>query len=229
MKVSWIKASLAGAALLPLAGSPASAAVMVATFTGTVASGTDASGWFGAAGADLTGDAFSITYTYDTSRGYESTVPGSSDSVVYVPANPITNIAISVNSIDHNLVTPSGDGLISVGFLGGYLNPRVQFQYTPPGSEWIVQDEGALSSPLTSLSQNFSGAITTVANQSLFSEGPTYGVGNVFLADQTLSITNISAGVPEPATWAVMMIGLGGIGAAMRSARRRNGSEGVPA
>ena len=37
----------------------------------------------------------------------------------------------------------------------------------------------------------------------------------------SFEIASISAGVPEPAAWALMLVGVGGIGAAMRSRRRQ--------
>jgi hypothetical protein len=40
------------------------------------------------------------------------------------------------------------------------------------------------------------------------------------------SIRDVVFSVPEPATWAMMMIGIGGIGAAMRSRRRAAGAVG---
>jgi hypothetical protein len=64
---------------------------------------------------------------------------------------------------------------------------------------------------------------------------PTLGAGNhsieVFYADREnvaahlqltlLSDITINPGVPEPATWAMMLMGFGGLGAAIRSKRRR--------
>jgi hypothetical protein len=35
-----------------------------------------------------------------------------------------------------------------------------------------------------------------------------------------LTINNVNPGIPEPATWAMMLVGFGGLGAALRSARR---------
>ena len=43
-----------------------------------------------------------------------------------------------------------------------------------------------------------------------------------------LGTFNISA-IPEPATWAVMLLGIAFIGAAMRTARRRDGMSGAAA
>jgi hypothetical protein len=46
-----------------------SAQVVQETYTGTIASGTDALGYFGPAGADLTGQSFTATFLFDTSLG----------------------------------------------------------------------------------------------------------------------------------------------------------------
>ena len=35
-----------------------------------------------------------------------------------------------------------------------------------------------------------------------------------------LSVTSSTGGVPEPATWALMLLGFGGLGTALRSRRR---------
>lgn len=47
--------------------------------------------------------------------------------------------------------------------------------------------------------------------------------------DGTLTVTAMSGGVPEPATWAMLQLGLGAVGAAMRTARRRMGAAAVAA
>ncbi len=47
----------------------------------------------------------------------------------------------------------------------------------------------------------------------------TYGYGQP-LGSPFLAAATVAAGVPEPATWAMMLVGLGGLGAAMRSRRK---------
>ena len=64
----------AWAALWPVAGG---AATMNAVYTGTVGSGFDAAGLFGAPGTDLAGTPFTLTFSYDTDTGFRDTsVPG---------------------------------------------------------------------------------------------------------------------------------------------------------
>ena len=50
--------------------------------------------------------------------------------------------------------------------------------------------------------------------------GPVNGGNNVIYSDPLVSGTFGVAGVPEPATWALMMIGFGGLGAMLRGAKR---------
>lgn len=56
----------------------------------------------------------------------------------------------------------------------------------------------------------------------VFSAG-TFNLTNPFFSDQnsTLVISEQVAAVPEPATWALMLLGFGFVGGALRSAKRR--------
>jgi hypothetical protein len=65
------------AACALLAAGPASAAVMVATYVGTVSGGLDYGDVFGlGAGASLAGQVFTETFTYDTQAGIDDGDPG---------------------------------------------------------------------------------------------------------------------------------------------------------
>lgn len=47
------------------------------------------------------------------------------------------------------------------------------------------------------------------------------GTGNNYIDFYNVSSATFSASVPEPATWAMMLVGFGGLGAAMRSRRKQ--------
>lgn len=61
--------TMAALAAIAFASGAASAKVYTITFTGFLGSGTDTSGVFGTAGADLTHDAYTAAFRYDTSLG----------------------------------------------------------------------------------------------------------------------------------------------------------------
>jgi hypothetical protein len=61
--------SASAIALALVISGPAAAATIVAQFTGAITSGVDDNGFFGAAGADLTGDPVTATFTVDTQNG----------------------------------------------------------------------------------------------------------------------------------------------------------------
>jgi hypothetical protein len=56
-------------------------------------------------------------------------------------------------------------------------------------------------------------------SQLVFAELPNASVGDVTTAIQSVTL---SGGVPEPAAWGLMIVGLGAIGSAMRSAKRNS-------
>ena len=63
--------------------------------------------------------------------------------------------------------------------------------------------------------QSFS--FSTAGIKSVSFSGPGFGVDNFAFAD----VTGPTAPVPEPATWAMMLLGFGFVGSAMRSVKRR--------
>ncbi|MFN0116350.1 MAG: hypothetical protein ACKVPY_16890 [Paracoccaceae bacterium] len=69
------------AAILFLSFSPAQAAVMQATWTGTILSGYDGTATWGPGSTDLTGVGYTMTFLYDTSLGIRTTSPGQFDQV----------------------------------------------------------------------------------------------------------------------------------------------------
>jgi hypothetical protein len=73
------KPALVGAALCLFAASPASAAIVTATYTGTVKDSFDSNGVFGTPGADLGGAGYSLVFTIDDTVGtYQASTARSS-------------------------------------------------------------------------------------------------------------------------------------------------------
>lgn len=93
-------AGLFAAMLLLAPDVPAAAVIMQVSLTGAVTSGTDLTGVFGSAGADLAGAAYNASYIYDTDFGALFTdtdfirVYGGS---VYGLGTPIVSSSITIN------------------------------------------------------------------------------------------------------------------------------------
>jgi hypothetical protein len=93
------------AAVATVTGGAAGAAVIEATWTGTVFSGYDETDFWGTGSTDLAGLSYTMTFTYDTALGARSTVPGVSDYVfgggAYFgsPATPILSASLKINGV----------------------------------------------------------------------------------------------------------------------------------
>jgi hypothetical protein len=92
--------------------------------------------------------------------------------------------------------------LTAIGSLGVNIGARTSFDITGVGNEAFVQSGTTLYS-LNLLT----GAMTAVGN-----------------TDRALFGLTAAAPVPEPGTWASLMLGLAGMGAVMRARQRRSGS-----
>jgi choice-of-anchor C domain-containing protein len=70
---------------------------------------------------------------------------------------------------------------------------------------------------------HFTGSFTADSSLTTLAFNETAGGGNagVFLDNVSVTGGSITRGVPEPATWAMMLIGFGGLGALMRRRRDR--------
>jgi PEP-CTERM motif len=85
----------------------------------------------------------------------------------------------------------------------------------PQGSAGIQDAEYAINlGPFTTSSGNVSFSFFDNSNEGASNEF--YGIDNVTVTSA------IASGVPEPATWATMLLGVGMVGGGLRMARRRN-------
>ena len=220
--------------LLLLAGGltvqPASAATILITYTGTVSSGTDETGVFGAAATDLTGKAFTSVYTlnYPTSGAID--VSGTSVHEYYggtaYASNSVSPLSaqITINGVTKSLsgtfggfhylstlASPSGFAQISDIVFGSDQNSVV--------SNYIDSKVSNITDTL-----NLADALQyTVKSDKegggfVFSEdGNNAAIG--FFKESSVTIESVGA-VPEPATWALLLIGFGMVGATLRIRRR---------
>jgi hypothetical protein len=206
--------------------SQASAAIMDVTYTGTVGSGISGSygidtlGVFGTAGANLTGSSWVATYTFDTSLGdpYSSSnynyVHGGSNYGAAYPS-PVLSSMITINGVGR-AVDGSYIGEISGYNSGGFSEQyHIAYDYSSGHQEYlqnyIYNYIGSLPASITTPFTH-----TVDANDTEF-------IGKYYLANgaasetiyayiTTLTVTEHVAAVPEPSTWAMMILGFAGVG-----------------
>jgi hypothetical protein len=214
---------VAATCVAALLSSSASATVLVATYQVTIDNGTDGAGLFGAAGGNLAGDVATVTYTYDTSVGVRSTKPGFYDSLSSVGAPSIyRSVTISINNKTLNL--PTGD--VSANHENAVLQYEPGFVNTTYVDDGFDESDGEYLStavrvynPPASIETPFSGS----GVGSSFGGGALYGGGLETSLDFYYGGTvDVALAAPEPRAWLLMVVGLGGLGAAMRDRRARS-------
>lgn len=240
------RAALAAMALASVMGlSGAQAAIVYVTYTGTVTSGYDDTGVFGTPGADLTGEAYTSNYVFDTSvAAYSYSDPSSSYYLVsgggaYGTVSPSLGATLTING---NSVSTTGDysGKILRG--GNGSNSQVYHEalgiHYNEGNDGTVLDYGYIyelftyndvstlpSDLITPFSHSFvPGEDGSVGYFLFFLDDSSvealieYAYGN--LAPETFTISGIAA-VPEPSAFALLLTGLAASGFAARRNRRR--------
>jgi PEP-CTERM motif len=216
---------LAAAALCGMASS-ASATIATITYTGTVATGADETGIFGQAATELGGDAFKLVYTLDTSKGnsaggcsggqcFQEDYGGSNFGVApsMTAALTIKGVTVffdgSLVSDDFSRQNSNGSGLsqISQEDFGGIGLVRSNF----------INGNGSNFFPL-SLTTPYSLSLIGSAEQATdFSISGASGTARGTFSPDHVSLS--VPGVPEPASWAMMLVGFGLAGVALRRGR----------
>ena len=241
MRLTCSFAALATVVTVLAGASSASAAVGVATFTGKVISSNDVSGVFGTPGASLVGLDFTETWTFETGLGVHGFNPGVSESNYggsqYEPGHQAYNPGMfgpeSYNS--PTLFATLKINGITADFLGDTYGNNQVYQTS---SVYVANSDHSVA-PFADhyyaqLLQFFTAAPGHSDFQSSFSinaAGFSYGAftdnraghvtsGELQALHYTLQVPS-SGGVPEPATWAMMIGGFGMTGVTLRRRRER--------
>ena len=207
-----------------LSAAPASAAIVNVVYTGTVSSGYDSTGEFGAADVFLDGAAFQATLRFDKGRG--ALLRDAAQSSLYGGAvhglpSPALGAWITINgatqaigsdylSLAYAFSSPSSSRIehyqSAVGDYGAvYKNQFISFVVERPDGVFpngIDEPLQRAFGPGDSAQGRFQ--IITYAS-------PVFHIAGGYLTPETVSIS-VAAGVPEPATWAMMLIGFAGLG-----------------
>ncbi|HZC38082.1 MAG TPA: PEPxxWA-CTERM sorting domain-containing protein [Sphingomicrobium sp.] len=221
-------------------------ASVAAVFSASSAQAQQAS--FNLSGSGISGS-ISLTYTPDPNTGPIGTSPNAFDPVGSYVVTGITgtfsdsNIGLTdaaiTGIVPSNPGSPTADNLLAPHSFGFYLvaNGVPGPDGTAPGFSYdgLFYPGG---SPQTATSYPFSGGVFDIyglvftlsggdsvdlwSNGNVPGTGLNYGVG---VTDGTSVLDYASpvslAAVPEPATWAMMLIGFGAIGLPLRAARRK--------
>lgn len=224
---------LLGLAVALVMAQPASAVVMKMQFEGSVASGL---GEFGAPQSDLTGKPFTATFLYSTviSRHtfkYQDFVSGGPDSPfasVFGYQSPVIAAYVIINGTQLDLKTSGDSQIVTRDNPAPWMESISGFiHWDRPGDyEYLSLFVQTNPSAPNRLDQEFTGQVTSyVGNVNYLTAFNTQIRLNPIRVD--VSLTDIPdpaieppppiiGGVPEPSSWAFMIVGFGIVGAALR-------------
>jgi hypothetical protein len=211
---------------------PASAAILELTSTGTLKDGFDQSGRFGTANTDLTGMAYSLVEYFDTSLGLHTdrgalgdNIVGGTGSVTGAPG--LASAILTINGISATIYGDFFSYLIaSPGATStGYVSSQAEVGNVETTASVVLNLNPTVILPLYSVFDTFHGdclGADHCAGGFLFAQ--TSGSPNVvhyddhgaFVVESYDLRTLPRTAVPEPATWAMMIVGFGLVGATLR-------------
>ena len=242
--------ALLAAALL--AAGPAEAAEYIITYTGTVSASYDGTGTFGDPNASLDGLAFTAVYTLTAPLAGAYTSEGEFSARIwggaqYAAPSPLS-ATLTINGITQ-AVSGNQRGDVEQRFVpdeifevGEIRHLAKHFSQTHDDQGFFQQDSYLLSNYIRSGLGNFDFLNTTDYTASLdydvrpgdvstgsfrFEEfrydGIYYAYGDLTATHVTIAPAPLGGALPEPSTWAMLLLGFGALGAGLRSARRRHG------
>ncbi len=221
----------------------ASAAIYDINAVGTLASGSDPDNIFATGSSDLGGAAYDENILVDTSKGVYATdsqlygfaMGGYFDSYLFntTTSFPLTG-SLEVNGVtvdingqirdqamyDENLHIDQGGVDYNTKGLSSVDGKSYTADLDLSGIAFSPSPEIGVDDPILT----GTGSIY----DSAFSVGTASGQGDLFNTVYTVTILDPTGGpsrvvsaAPEPSSWALMMLGVGGIGLMLRSARKR--------
>jgi hypothetical protein len=220
-----------GAAAMALAlgfALPSSAAIITATTTGILTSGYDTTGVFGPHLTDLTGAKYKLIFTFDTSVGQllktpsSSTLRGGATTGSYVsPGTALLQInggqyLIPNDNYSVDIANAGVNTLQSVDYQG-FDSSGLQIDDSATQEADGVGFSGDLIPPPAG---NLCALAKCTSSFGIFEVVPASGYllnyAQGVLQPRTYYITSAPGDVPEPATWAMMLVGFAALGAALR-------------
>jgi hypothetical protein len=215
---------LAGAASAVAFSTPAFATKVIVTYSGTISSGHDQAGEFGAAGDSLAGMIFSAQYIFDTKRGAtisDDEISNSYGGTRFGTSNPLVTASLTINGQTIYPEFSSGEiynynnGLESQQISHGVSYYDNEFSYKETvlyNNVWF--DGDYYPNNFVTFTGSLVGNHEGYYQNSFYDYSQSSYVYDTFVI---LSATNLTiTAVPEPTTWAMMVAGFGIIGFAAR-------------
>lgn len=234
--MKYLIAAASAAVALAFAGA-AGAATFVYTYSGKITAGKDAQSVFGPGSTDLAGEAFTITFAVDDSLGTRTVGPIWSKVVggtSYGTSSP-ASVRILVRGVE---ITIDGAKWSEAGASYSPTHQIASQVVSGSASGAAGITSGLVQSSVHAIDRNW---LNSADYRDIVSSGPTPGsyMGGSFYVhngvnpeyaaqfnfDAHLFLVDgvMPSSVPEPATWAMMIVGFGLAGTALR--RRRDPRE----
>ncbi len=213
---------LAAGALLfsPLA---AHATIVTGSFSGTITSGTDSTGVFGADGGTLDGDDLTGTFSYDTDL-LSQVVSGGTNTATGTGLGALT-VTLTIDGASHTFTDQTSS---SVFLDDGSVSGNNEFTLNTLDQQGGMNESFTLDiqDPINSFISG-TGLVQTFVESPFISDGsfqildtgPTVAAGGGFSID-SLTLNGASTAAPEPASLGVLLVGLGGLAAGRRRKAR---------
>jgi PEP-CTERM motif-containing protein len=173
-----------------------------------------------------TGGSLVLTFTLDSDSLFFNYVFGSEEYNEYVGSDFNDSFSLLLNGpgfTDFNLATiPGGGGPVTINNVNGGSNSS--FFVNNDGGAYPFELDG-FTTVLTASATGLTPGEAYTLSFNIADVGDDEYDSAVFIQGGTIGTVETPPGsVPEPATWAMMLIGFGGIGASLRRKRRHNGA-----
>ncbi len=212
------------AGALCLGPAVAQASGVIGSFVGVMSDGTDSTGVFGADGGDLSNDAITGSFSYNTDL-FSQSVSGGTNIATGTGVGALT-VTITINGINHTFTDQTSSSIfLDDGSVSGNAEMTLNTlnQQGSDDESFTLDAQDPLNSFITGtgLVQSFvESPFISDGTFQILDTGPTVAAGGGFTIE-TLTLNGASSVIPEPASAALLLSGIAGmVGIAAR--RRRS-------